>query len=62
MVLVNKEEKEAILKSCPRARFFRTVKQKSKRHHYYVEESKLVMYALNEYREAKKIVNDKKKK
>lgn len=50
MVSITKEEKVAISKLFPKAHIVRTMKQKSKRHHYYCEESKGVMRYLNETR------------
>lgn len=45
MIAVNKAEKEAVLKRFPRTQFVRTMKQDSKRHHYYmVEEREPVRY------------------
>lgn len=38
MVQVTKEEKEAILEKYPDVAFVRTARQRSKRHHYYMEE------------------------
>lgn len=60
MIAINKEEKEAISRLCPRAHIVRTMKQKSKRHRYYVEESRSVMYHLNKMRD-KNIVQDSEK-
>ena len=57
MTLINKEEKEAISRLCPRAHIVRTMKNKSNRHRYYVEESRSVMYHLNKMRD-KNIVQD----
>lgn len=50
MIAINKAEKEAISARFPDAHIVRTMKQKSKRHHYYCEESKGVMRYLNELR------------
>lgn len=50
MVSVNKTEKEAIKQKFPNAHIMRTVKQKSKRHKYYCEETSAVMKFLNELR------------
>lgn len=38
MILINKQEKEIISKLFPKEKFVRTVKQRSKRHRYYVTE------------------------
>lgn len=50
MVRVTKNEKEAILKSFPNAHIRRTMKRKSKRHHYFCEESEKIIEFLNAYR------------
>lgn len=51
MVAVTKEEKEAILRCIPDAYIIRTMKKKSKRHHYYCEEMSRVMSFLEDYRQ-----------
>ena len=50
MIAISKQEKEAIVKRFPKAHIVRTMKHKSKRHHYYCEESKGVMRYLDEVR------------
>lgn len=50
MILINKSEKEVISKRLPGVYIVRTMKQKSKRHHYYCEECKPVMKLLFEVR------------
>lgn len=50
MISVTKEEKEEIRKRFPRAHIVRTMKQKSKRHKYYCEETRAVMEFLKESR------------
>lgn len=50
MVAINKTEKEAIKKAFPNAHIARTMKQKSKRHHYFCEETRHVMNFLDELR------------
>lgn len=50
MVAISKQEKEAIVKRFPNVHIVRTMKQKSKRHRYYCEESKGVMRFLEETR------------
>lgn len=50
MVAINKAEKEAIIERFPNARIVRTMKHRSKRHRYYVEESRNVMRFLNQIR------------
>lgn len=52
MINISKREKEAIAKYFPNVHIVRTMKQKSKRHRYYCEESKSVMRFLKELREA----------
>lgn len=50
MIAINKEEKDYIIKNIPAAHIVRTMKQKSKRHRYYCEESAPVMRYLNRVR------------
>lgn len=50
MIAISKKEKEYINEHFPNAHIVRTMKQKSKRHHYYCEESKSVMRYLDEIR------------
>lgn len=50
MIAISKKEKEIINRECPHAHIVRTMKQKSKRHHYYCEESRQVMRVLNRLR------------
>lgn len=50
MIAINKSEKEVISKWLPNVHIVRTMKQKSKRHHYYCEENKQVMQLLSEIR------------
>lgn len=50
MIAINKSEKEVISKRLPNVHIVRTMKQKSKRHHYYCEENKHVMQLLTEIR------------
>lgn len=50
MILITKEEKEAISKLYPEAHIVRTMRQKSKRHRYYCEESRGVMNYLSQTR------------
>ena len=40
MIAINKDEKEAIVKQYPNVGIVRTMKQDSKRHHYYMEEAR----------------------
>lgn len=50
MIAITKAEKDAISAQFPSTYIVRTMKQKSKRHHYYCEESKPVMRYLNKLR------------
>lgn len=50
MVKISKAEKDAILKRYPNAHIRRTMKQDSKRHHYYCEESVKILRCLEDYR------------
>ena len=50
MVEITKTEKEAVRERFPRVHIVRTMKQKSKRHKYYYEESRAVMRFLDELR------------
>lgn len=43
MIIVTKSEVEAIREKFPRAHIVRTMKQKSKRHRYFCEESPYVL-------------------
>lgn len=51
MIAISKKEKEAIVSRFPNVHIARTMKQKSKRHHYYCEESKGVIKLLMQIRE-----------
>lgn len=50
MIAINKAEKDAISMQFPNVHIVRTMKQKSKRHHYYCEESVQVLRFLNRVR------------
>lgn len=50
MIVITKQEKEDIVKRFPNIHIVRTMKQKSKRHRYYCEESKGVLRYLDEVR------------
>lgn len=50
MIIVTKEEKTAIKNKYPEAHIVRTMKQKSKRHRYFCEETNDVMKFLNQFR------------
>lgn len=49
---ITKSEKEAILKRFPEVHIRRTMKSKSKRHHYYCEEAPRVMKFLSKLRDS----------
>lgn len=53
MIAINKEEKDAIVARFPEAHVVRTMKSKSKRHHYYCEETRQVSKFINNYRRSK---------
>lgn len=50
MVLISKQEKEAICERFPKVGITRTMKQRSKRHRYYCEEAPAVMRFLERLR------------
>lgn len=50
MIEISKQEKDVISSRFPEVHIVRTMKQKSKRHHYYCEESKCVMRYLEKSR------------
>lgn len=50
MISITKEEKQYISEHFPEAHIVRTMKQKSKRHRYFCEESRPVMNYLNSVR------------
>ena len=52
MIAIDKAEKEAICARFPNIHIVRTMKQKSKRHRYYCEESKSVLRFLQGMRDA----------
>lgn len=57
MIAISKAEKDVISEKFPNVYIVRTVKQKSKRHHYYCEESKAVMRFLKRARSIGGITN-----
>lgn len=59
MIAISKKEKEAINTRFPNIHIVRTVKHKSKRHHYYCEESKRAMRFLREMRDVDGATNQK---
>lgn len=50
MIAITKAEKDVICERFPKVHIVRTMKQKSKRHHYYCEESRGVMNYLRKAR------------
>lgn len=50
MIAINKAEKDAIRERFPSVNIVRTMKQKSKRHRYYCEETRQVLQFLREIR------------
>lgn len=50
MVLISKQEKEAIRERFQKVGITRTMRQRSKRHRYYCEEAPAVMRFLNKLR------------
>lgn len=54
MIAINKEEKDAVIARFPEVHIVRTMKNKSKRHHYYCEETRQVSKFINNYRRSKK--------
>ena len=50
MVLISKAEKEAIIQRYPNICIVRTMRQRSRRHRYYCEESPQAMRYLNRLR------------
>lgn len=50
MIIISANEKDAIAERFPNVHIRRTVKQKSKRHRYYMEEGRAAMKYLNELR------------
>lgn len=51
MIAISKEEKDVISKRFPNIHIVRTMRQKSKRHHYFCEESRGVMNYLRKVRD-----------
>lgn len=58
MIPITKDEKTEINKLYPTAHIVRTTKQKSKRHHYYCEETECVMSLIKQLREERGIISD----
>lgn len=51
MIAISKEEKDVISKRFTNVHIVRTMRQKSKRHHYFCEESRGVMNYLRKVRD-----------
>ncbi len=62
LVAVNKSEKQAISAALPKTQFARTMKQDSKRHHYYMVEEPGAMKMLRELRYADEFHGSGKRK
>jgi len=50
LISINKEEKKVIREQLPDVHIVRTMKHKSKRHHYFCEETAPVMQILSQIR------------
>ena len=50
LIAISAKEKQIIAEQYPEVHIRRTVKQKSKRHHYYMEENKNAMRTLKSLR------------
>lgn len=50
MIPISQQEKELISKKFPGVHIVRTMKQDSKRHHYYMEEALAAMHFLRAFR------------
>lgn len=55
MIAINKTEAEALRKNVPSVHIVRTMKQKSKRGHYFCEESRQAIKFLGDFRSGRKI-------
>lgn len=53
MIAISKEEKETISKKFPRVHIVRTMRQRSARHRYYMEEDRSAMALLRSLRAEK---------
>jgi len=51
LIAISKEEKDAIREQLPNVHIVRTMRQKSKRHRYYCEETRRVMQLLAQMRD-----------
>lgn len=59
MIAITAEEKKAIHKKYPDVHIVRTMKQDSKRHHYYMTEDRKPMALLRKLREAGEVYTEK---
>lgn len=58
MISITKEEKEKIINRFPDIYIVRTMKQKSKRHHYFCEETRAVLRFLDGIRGERTLCNN----
>lgn len=56
MISINKIEAKAIRESLPNVKIVRTMKQKSKRGHYYCEETRQVLNFLDDFRNGGSVI------
>lgn len=61
MIAITKAEKDAIRERFPNVNIVRTMRLKSKRHHYYCEETKPVSRFLKQMRESGCVTNSNRK-
>lgn len=62
MILISKSEKEQILERFPKIHIVRTMKQDSKRHHYYMVEEPGAMKLLRKLRGEPEVKEKRNKK
>lgn len=62
MIAITKEEKDIITAEFPHVHIVRTMKQRSKRHHYYCVEERGVMRLLKRLREGAQYTDRKTKR
>lgn len=58
MIAITKDEKTMINTKFPKAHIVRTMKQKSKRHRYYCEETDYVMSFLKQLRKERGVLGE----
>lgn len=61
MIKINADEKKSIVEKFPNIYIVRTMKNDSKRHHYYMEESRQAMNYLRKLREQGEYFGPEKK-